>query len=558
MLKIGSVIDGKYKILSEIGHGGMSNVYLAMNEKANKPWAVKEVRKSLHRDFDILRQSLIVETNLLKQLKHSNLPSIVDVIDSGENFLIVMDYIEGNTLERLLADEGAQPQEKVADWACQLCDVLEYLHTRPSPIIYRDMKPSNIMLKSDGRVVLIDFGTAREFKEKNVADTTWLGTRGYASPEQFGGMGQTDARTDIYCLGATLYHLVTGHNPSMLPYEMYPITKWNDTLSTGLERIILKCTQKNPDDRYQSARELRYDLEHYQDLEVQAQRRYRKKIGIFITMAGLSIACAVGGACFRLSAKNMQISQYQERLNMARIASDPVEACKLYMDAIAIDDIQSEAYHGFYTRAIEDGTFGDAEEELFLKLCINTHAYLKNFEEKNEYEYADFCYEMGNAYWYYYEHEENRQSRAVSWFETAMHYYEQNMDKTAEYRRCRLYVEIGTFYKNVIVSQIDGTDQGMYAQYWNSLTELKALNDKEPDRDLITLRIYREIASRVVEYAKYFKEDGVPREDMDAMLAQIESDLKEMELGAVSAVKDEIEAIRWIIDGAYKMVRSTY
>ena len=172
MLKIGSVIDGKYKILSEIGHGGMSNVYLAMNEKANKPWAVKEVRKSLHRDFDILRQSLIVETNLLKQLKHSNLPSIVDVIDSGENFLIVMDYIEGNTLERLLADEGAQPQEKVADWACQLCDVLEYLHTRPSPIIYRDMKPSNIMLKSDGRVVLIDFGTAREFKEKNVADTT--------------------------------------------------------------------------------------------------------------------------------------------------------------------------------------------------------------------------------------------------------------------------------------------------------------------------------------------------------------------------------------------------
>ena len=149
---------------------------------------------------------------------------------------------------------------------------------------------------------MIDFGTAREFKEKNVADTTWLGTRGYASPEQFGGMGQTDARTDIYCLGATLYHLVTGHNPSMPPYEMYPITKWNDTLSTGLERIILKCTQKNPDDRYQSARELRYDLEHYQDLEVQAQRRYRKKIGIFITMAGLSIACAVGGACFRLSA----------------------------------------------------------------------------------------------------------------------------------------------------------------------------------------------------------------------------------------------------------------
>lgn len=275
MLKIGSVIDGKYKILNAIGHGGMSNVYLAINEKANKPWAVKEVRKSVSRDFDLMRQSLIMETDLLKKLSHPNLPSIIDVIDSDENFLIVMDYIEGNTLERLLAEEGAQPQEQVADWALQLCDVLDYLHTRPVPVIYRDMKPSNIMLKSDGRVVLIDFGTAREFKEKNVADTVCLGTKGYAAPEQFGGMGQTDARTDIYCLGTTLYHLVTGHNPAEPPYEICPITRWNEQLSTGLARIIAKCTRQNPDERYQTAGELRYDLAHYHDLETEAQRRYR-------------------------------------------------------------------------------------------------------------------------------------------------------------------------------------------------------------------------------------------------------------------------------------------
>ena len=267
MLKIGSVVDGKYKILNEIGHGGMSNVYLAINEKANKPWAVKEVRKSLNRDFDLLRQSLIRETDLLKKLHHPNLPSIVDVIDSDENFLIVMDYIEGNTLETLLAEEGAQPQERVADWALQLCDVLDYLHTRRAPVIYRDLKPSNIMLKSDGSVVLIDFGTAREYKEQNTADTCCLGTNGYAAPEQFGGKGQTDARTDLYCLGTTLYHLVTGHNPSEPPYELYPITRWNPKLSTGLERIIQKCTQKNPSDRYQTVKELRYDLAHYKDLE---------------------------------------------------------------------------------------------------------------------------------------------------------------------------------------------------------------------------------------------------------------------------------------------------
>ena len=102
------------------------------------------------------------------------------------------------------------------------------------------MKPANVMLKSDNSVVLIDFGTAREYKEQNTGDTTCLGTQGYAAPEQFGTMGQTDARTDIYCLGATMYHLVTGHNPSEPPYEMYPITKWNSKLSTGLEQIIEK------------------------------------------------------------------------------------------------------------------------------------------------------------------------------------------------------------------------------------------------------------------------------------------------------------------------------
>ena len=558
MLEIGSVIDGKYKILNEIGHGGMSNVYLAINEKANKPWAVKEVRKSLDRDFNLLRQSLIMETDLLKKLKHPNLPSIIDVIDSDENFLIVMDYIEGNTLERLLVKEGAQPQEKVADWALQLCDVLDYLHTRPSPVIYRDMKPSNVMLRSDGSVVLIDFGTAREFKEKNVADTCCLGTNGYAAPEQFGGLGQTDARTDIYCLGTTMYHLVTGHNPSEPPYELYPITKWNSGLSTGLERIIQKCTQKNPRDRYQSVMELRYDLKHYTDLEIQAQHRYRSRLKLFGTAVGLSLLCAVSGMGFSVAAERKQGNDYQELIHMAEIASDSVAACRMYLEAAAIDESRQEAYHGFYTRAVEDGVFSDEEEALFLKLGINTHHYLQNFQRKNEHAYADFCYEMGNAYWYYYEHEENRQSRAVSWFQDALDHYEKEDSTTEECRRCMLYVELGTFYKKVVASQIDGTDSGMYGLYWERLTELKALNDAAPDREIITLRIYREIATRAVEYTRYFMEDGVSGDGILSMLDELEEDMQQMEQGATSAIQQEIEEIRWIIEGARKMVRSTY
>lgn len=557
MLEIGSVIDGKYKILNEIGHGGMSNVYLAINEKANKPWAVKEVRKSQNRDFRLLRQSLSMETDLLKKLRHPNLPSIIDVIDSDENFLIVMDYIEGHTLERLLNEEGAQPQEKVADWALQLCDVLDYLHTRPSPVIYRDMKPSNIMLRSDGSVVLIDFGTAREFKDENSADTTCLGTQGYAAPEQFGGMGQTDARTDIYCLGTTLYHLVTGHNPSEPPYEISPITQWNPGLSTGLEQIIQKCTQKNPQDRYQTVKELRYALAHYTDLEVQAQRKYRGRLRTFGIMMVLSLICAAGGAGFSAAADRKQGSEYQQLMRMAEMASDTQEACRLYLAAAAIDEGRQEAYHGFYKRVIEDGVFSDEEEALFLRLGISTDRHLQSFQKKNTSGYADFCYEMGNAYWYYYEHEESRQSRAAGWFQTAMGYYENDPARAAEYRRCQLYVELGAFYKNVIASQIDGTDAGMYEEYWRGLAQLKALNDAEPDREMITLRIYREIATRIVEYAKYFMEDGVAGDEMLSMLDELEEDMQRMEQGATSAVQQEIATIRWIAEGARKMVRST-
>ena len=162
MLEIGSIVDGKYRILSKVGQGGMSTVYLAINEKANKPWAIKEVRKDGIQNFEVVRQSLIVETDLLKKLKHDNLPSIIDIIDQDDNFLIVMDYIEGITLDKVIKEYGPQKQDDVVNWAIQLCDVLCYLHTRKPPIIYRDMKPSNVMLKYDGSVVLIDFGTARE------------------------------------------------------------------------------------------------------------------------------------------------------------------------------------------------------------------------------------------------------------------------------------------------------------------------------------------------------------------------------------------------------------
>ncbi len=262
MLEIGSIVDGRYTIICKIGQGGMSAVYLAINEKTNRQWAIKEVLKEVNQNSEIIKQGLITEIYLLKWLRHPYLPRIIDIIDNEEQVLIVMDYIEGNTLSTKLEKEGAQSQEDVIKWAKQLCDVLWYLHTRNPAIIYRDMKPANIMLKPDGNITLIDFGTAREYKEHNFADTVYLGTMGYAAPEQFGGQGQTDTRTDIYCLGATMYHLLTGQHPSKPPYEIKPIREINPILSKGLEQIVLKCIKMNPDERFQNCMELMEALEN--------------------------------------------------------------------------------------------------------------------------------------------------------------------------------------------------------------------------------------------------------------------------------------------------------
>ena len=162
MREIGSIIDDKYRILDVLGDSEMSTVYQARNISTNINWAIKEIRKVGERDMEVQRNSLIAEIEMLKKLKNDYLPKIIDVINEEDNILIVMELSEGKDLDDKLEKEGALPQEDVIIWAKQLCDVLNYLHHREPAIIYRDMKPSNIMLKPDNNIAVIDFGTARE------------------------------------------------------------------------------------------------------------------------------------------------------------------------------------------------------------------------------------------------------------------------------------------------------------------------------------------------------------------------------------------------------------
>ena len=354
MLEIGSLLDGKYKILNKIGQGGMSIVYLAMNEKANKQWAIKEMRKEKNKNYEIMKQSLITETNLLKELKHPYLPSIADIIESDDTIIIVMDYVEGRPLSDILAEEGTIEEDKVADYAIQLCDVLDYLHSQKPPIIYRDLKPANIMLRPDGKITLIDFGTARKYNYDSVSDTTCLGTIGYAAPEQFAGetLRQTDARTDIYNLGATMYHLLTGVNPSEPPYELYPIRRWDESLSNGLEKIILRATRKDPDKRFNDCKEMSYALQHFRDLDDSYIATQKKKIFLFaasliLSFTFFSVAIVVNGMEKREISKVYNNYLSEAALKIASTGSENVvdsDILKLFQDAINISPNSTEAY----------------------------------------------------------------------------------------------------------------------------------------------------------------------------------------------------------------------
>ena len=403
MAVVGQTIDDKYEILKLIGQGGMSKVYLAMDKRLNKQWAIKEIEKrAKDKNNEIVIQSAIAEANLIKQLDHPAIVRIVDIIDNGDVIYIIEDYIEGETLSTILENNGAQPQELVIEWAMQICEALEYLHTRKPPIIYRDMKPANVMLKPDGNIKVIDFGIAREYKDQSLADTVSLGTKGYAAPEQFGGKGQTDARTDVYCLGVTLYHLLTGQNPCEPPYEIYPIRHWNPQLSAGLEAIIQKCTQLNPDDRYQSCAELLYALHHYEEYGAAYRARQKRKLNTFIATTAASVFflfIGILGLAMRTATNN---ADYKTYIAQGDKASTSEEKIDLYAQAIAIKPDSVEAYEkvidameedAVFTSGFQDETTDSSEEKILMNL-INPN--LDILEEMPE--YSDLAFRIGELY----------------------------------------------------------------------------------------------------------------------------------------------------------------
>ncbi|MDR1440052.1 MAG: serine/threonine protein kinase [Clostridiales bacterium] len=275
-MRLDSLFDGKYKILRLLGAGGSGRVYLAENVRLRSLWAIKEVPFS-----ESSLPQIELEIDVLKRIRHSSLPMIVDVVAGDAAVYIVEEYMEGRTLEQLASGGGRGSgngeggggrddgegrgvgEAEAVRWGVGICGVMEFLHSRkPNPIIHRDLKPSNIIVGSDGAVRLVDFGSARKFKEGGTQDTVYIGTRGYAAPEQY-GLGQTSARSDVYSFGVTMLHVLTGARPQAPgASQAYggPCGARPRGVSEALWAVLNKCAAIAPGDRYGDFREVREAL----------------------------------------------------------------------------------------------------------------------------------------------------------------------------------------------------------------------------------------------------------------------------------------------------------
>lgn len=530
-----NTIFNKYIIIGKLGTGGMSKVYLSYDIFLKKKWAVKVINKS--------NQDYLQEARIMKDLSHPLLPRIVEILEDRDSAYIVMDYIEGISLNNILKKKTDLNRDKIIVIFRELADILIYLHSRKPPIIHGDIKPGNIILTDTG-VRLIDFGIAL----KGTVDysNNSFGSKGYIAPEILRGKKKS-IKSDIYSLGMCMYLVINGKFPSD---ESVETKRFNGVQSHFLQEIIEKCTCKSPKDRYSSVKELRNDLIKYQTVycsglsKGEQHNTYTKEdkqyfagknlckcsTGFFNTVlskgnlgekikyriylaAIISFTVIIvffrGFLSINILDKTSGDSKYERLIFTAKTTANMQDRQNIYSSITEKYPGNTDVYFLIIQDIKSDLCF-TLEEEKFLiqKLNIN----LNNIKTSDK--YGELLYSIGRLYWFYYDNESITGKISASfWFEEAKAFLDTN---SKEYGEASVCADIGMFYQDINTNIKEYKDKGTYGDLFEKLESLWEIAEAENDNTagFEAVRIY---SGLINAYCEEFLRDGIDKEQMMAL-----------------------------------------
>lgn len=464
----------QFEILRELGRGGTSVVYLVTDRADGRNYAMKTLREDcgnkpeeyerkaehLRAEAEVLKALCAngLESEVLKEIcrdeqdtafSHSGIPAFRECVcdENGDFAGFVMEYVEGRSLQQILEDGKCYTVRETAEAGLQLCGIMEQLHGQEPPMIFRDLKPANILVRPGGEFVLVDYGAVRKLRKSAATDTMQLGTDGYAAPEQYGGWEQSDERTDIYGIGAVLHHMITGRPPletGLRPLREILGSKGESRQYAEMAKILLLCCMTAPSMRYSSCKELGKALKGvlgscerggtakkrllgiagYRSRNAgnrfreRAARGSREKVwNRFVWLANTAAVCLVLALVLAASAAGAKTAEYCALIEKARKETDFEEKKEAYRRAAALRPEDQEAYICFLRElaadcviteeeksALDDVLFGRANAgRLWEKAAGNEEGNLERMRKKRPGDYAAFSVELGKAYFACYE-----------------------------------------------------------------------------------------------------------------------------------------------------------
>lgn len=566
MIENGVVIDSKYKIIKKLGNGGMGTVYLAEHCLLGQKWAIKEIQKETKQKEGIIRQSLLAETNILKKLNHPNLPRIIDVIQTKETVLLVMDYVEGVTLEELIHIWGPQSEKQVIKWAKELCEVLLYLHTRNPPIIYCDLKPSNIMVKPDGNIMLIDFGTAREYCGCDIKGMICLGTECYAAPEQFLGKEKIDERTDIYSFGLVIWTLLIGSANSGKKCAIDTIEQKHQKVSNELKQIIRTCVQNDPLKRYADCFALKFALDRVEKNQLGHEENEKKKVIRFGILLMVLMICGCSSVGIRHVVDNSCNDLAISYINQAERAIEKDKILENYKLALQISPAERKIYDSIAKYFIQPEKFGIEQATSMMSLLESSYDgknVLQVFCRKDPEGYSNFCYEVGIGYFYYMSGVTGKKEARI-WFQEVKRINSPDFS-VGKRKRADLYERICSYYDTFIENGGDCSgerEQHSFEDFYDTLHELNQIKiekSSEKSDAAAAYLISKEIAIEIGNHAlDFLKEQNISSHMLMKELSCIDGE-REGQDDRISLLnpffeKEEIEELRLFVKEAKKKV----